>query len=166
MVPSLKRKSTDDEVERPNKTAKVDLSASVLFSVLPQCLQMEETMDVDMDAEAMTPVSADSSPVTHHAPVLPSYPHLQIYTPLKSFESSPPIDIPLVQSPFFESVPVTPSDQVYPEKSVQLLRPLISPTSSCSCERIPKLQLSCKKPNGNRSLWSYCDSCGAVGIVA
>ncbi|KZO92614.1 hypothetical protein CALVIDRAFT_530082 [Calocera viscosa TUFC12733] len=167
MTSALKRKSSEQEHDRPTKSAKLDIDVSEpTLSGSLQFAPESELMDVDMDIDAFTPGSVENSPSTTPSSVLPSYPNLQIYTPLNPLDSSTPLDTPSTDSPFFDSPSTTSPDQDMYSHSPQLLKPLISPTSTCTCERIPKLQMSCPKPNGNRSLWSFCDGCGAIGIVA
>ncbi|KZT56158.1 hypothetical protein CALCODRAFT_509640 [Calocera cornea HHB12733] len=166
MCSALKRKNCEEELERPAKSAKLDLATPLLSGSLPHFTQEPELRDVDMDVDVLVPSSLENSPSAASSSILPSYPNLQIYTPLNPLDSSTSLDTPSAQSPFFETTSINPPDQYTYSPEAQLLKPLVSPTSTCGCERIPKLQMSCAKPNGNRSLWSFCDGCGAIGIVA
>ncbi|KAJ7072509.1 hypothetical protein C8F01DRAFT_1076493 [Mycena amicta] len=57
--------------------------------------------------------------------------------------------------------------QLLQQSSVGLLQPSSSFSHhGTSCSQIPKLKVACASgPNGQRTMWSFCEQCGAISMV-
>ncbi|KZS98399.1 hypothetical protein SISNIDRAFT_481144 [Sistotremastrum niveocremeum HHB9708] len=108
-------------------------------------------MDTDVAMSDICP--SDASPtLTNTTPPSPYYPTLEIYP----------------QTPFsyFTYSSQSSSPKTSPEcKPVGLMQPK-SFTHKGNCDQIPKLRVACEAgPGGQRTMWSFCEQCGAVEMV-
>ncbi|KAF8626836.1 hypothetical protein AX15_004667 [Amanita polypyramis BW_CC] len=111
-----------------------------------------ELHHIRTDSSVSSTSSASLSPVieTPVCPPLDLYPH-----PFFSDEGSVDLD----------------SDNFSYYSSQQAKIGLLQPSSSfkhhgTSCSQIPKLRVACAAgPGGQRTMWSFCEQCGAISMV-
>jgi hypothetical protein len=115
-------------------------------------------------------------------PYFPELHHIRTDSSVSSASSasiSPVIETPVCPSfdfypvPFFGNEDSVDSDlqsDSY-EASQQLKIGLLQPSAAfkhhgTSCSQIPKLRVACASgPSGQRTMWSFCEQCGAISMV-
>jgi len=109
-----------------------------------------DMMDTDVVMSDSTS-DAEDSPLSSysHLPSSPNYPNFHLY--------------PQTASTHFDDLSHRPSS---PDKAVGLMQPAGFAHNNGNCTRIPKLRVSCESgPGGKRTMWSFCEDCGAVNLV-
>ncbi|TFK44552.1 hypothetical protein BDQ12DRAFT_673199 [Crucibulum laeve] len=160
---ALKRKlEVDSDEIAPNNTKQLKLIPFPNF---------EQDNDVAMmDAEPLFPEihhtrissnASSSSSDASNSPITssPSYPTFDLY-PLPFFNSDGSVDPNSHNYSHY-------SAQTPPTPSVGLLQPSSGFSHHGSgCTQIPKLRIACAAgPNGQRTMWSFCEQCGAISMV-
>jgi len=103
-----------------------------------------EVMDVDMSdvSPSSSPGSDCASLPSAPIPVNAEYPAFQLYPSVEELE-------------FTQNSP-----------SIGLLQPTGFTHNNGTCSMIPKLRIACESGlSGRRTMWSFCEECGAIAIV-
>ncbi|KAJ2913463.1 hypothetical protein MD484_g6950, partial [Candolleomyces efflorescens] len=138
----------------PNFVADEDVSMSDAESLYPAQFHLRLPSNASSASS-----SASDSPLTYSPP----YPSFELYpfppcTTESEMVDAQPLSLPPNPTAQFPSSPSTVG--------------LIQPTSTTfvhhgsNCTQIPKLRIACASGiNGQRSMWSHCEQCGAISMV-
>lgn len=118
----------------------------------------EPDADVAMSDSSSSDVEA-YYPETHHT---------RLASNTSTSSSSSDIDYSSPLYPRFQLYrPVLDETALDSAKTVGLLQPASSFSHhGSSCSQIPKLRVACSAgPDGQRTMWSFCEQCGAISMV-
>ncbi|KAF9241645.1 hypothetical protein BU15DRAFT_87216 [Melanogaster broomeanus] len=109
-------------------------------------------------------VAMSDSSSSDSEPFFPESHHTRLVSTVSSTSSTVDFDSPLYPRYNAHQPTLDPSES---PKVIGLMQPASSLSHHGShCSQIPKLRVACSaSPDGSRTMWSFCEQCGAISMV-